>query len=71
MFADDTPYKVYESSIWWSDSWSEMDYGRNFDFNRPFFEQFDALMKDVPHCNLFITGNNENSDYVNCAGGVE
>jgi hypothetical protein len=29
-----------------------MDYGRDFDFSRSFFEQFDKLMKDVPKQNL-------------------
>ncbi len=41
-----------------------MDYGRDFDFTRPFFEQFDELLKTVPLLNL-IWANNENSDYIN------
>lgn len=44
----DLPYKVYKQDIWWSDAWDPMDYGRDYDFSRPFFEQFKELMDAVP-----------------------
>ncbi len=46
-----------------------MDYGREFDFNRPFFEQYKELCLAVPHMNLF-TGYqyDENCDYTNYSG---
>ena len=44
--------KVYCGNCWWSDTWDALDYGRDFDFNRPFFEQFAELMHEVPHVNL-------------------
>ena len=42
------PVKIYEKEYWWSDAWEPMDYGRDYDFSRPFFEQFRDLMYAVP-----------------------
>ena len=39
---------VYGHDYWWSDNWDAMDYGREYDFSRPFFEQFRELMYQVP-----------------------
>ncbi|MFA6305968.1 MAG: hypothetical protein WC651_04590 [Candidatus Gracilibacteria bacterium] len=64
VYPPDTKAKVYDQKIWWSDQWDAMDYGRNFDFNKPFFEQYDNLYKEVPRINLDNT-NSENSDYCN------
>ncbi|EKE26277.1 MAG: hypothetical protein ACD_4C00348G0007, partial [uncultured bacterium (gcode 4)] len=61
---DKTNYKIFEQKHWWSDNWNAFDYARNFDFERPFFEQFDELMKSVPRIWL-INRNSENSDYCN------
>ena len=43
-----SPYKIYKQEVWWSDKWDPKDYGREYDFSRPFFEQFNELMLDVP-----------------------
>jgi hypothetical protein len=64
IYPPTSPFKVYEQSIWWSDKWSPMDYGRDFDFNRSFFGQFRELMLEVPWINL-QNSNNENSEYGN------
>jgi hypothetical protein len=56
--------KVYNSDFWWSDNWNPIDYGRDFDFSKNFFEQFEKLIKKVPLVPLFIT-DSENSDYTN------
>jgi len=56
------PFKVYEQSEWWSDKWDAMDYGRDFDFKRRFFEQFERLMKEVPHQNI-SNPNSENCNF--------
>ncbi|MEK9138624.1 MAG: hypothetical protein AAB393_15990, partial [Bacteroidota bacterium] len=58
----DAPYKVYSNEEWWSDSWEPREYGRNVDFQRPFFAQFDDLMKAVPQPAI-TNSRNENSDY--------
>ena len=67
MYPPETPYKIYLQSEWYSDQWDPMDYGRDFDFNRPFFEQFAEFQRDVPRMNLDII-NCENSDYCNFCG---
>ncbi|EKD44238.1 MAG: hypothetical protein ACD_71C00205G0001, partial [uncultured bacterium (gcode 4)] len=64
IYAPDKQYKVYEQSEWWSDKWDPMDYWRDFDFSRGFFEQYGELMKDVPRLSLWGFGN-ENCEYTN------
>ncbi|MDD5770546.1 MAG: hypothetical protein PHE25_06250, partial [Candidatus Gracilibacteria bacterium] len=49
---------------WWSDNWNPLDYGKDFDFNRGFFEQFGELMRDVPQIAL-LNSNRENTYYAN------
>lgn len=68
MYSPDKSLKIYAPSIWWSDNWDPLAYGKDFDFNRPFFEQYKELQKEVPRMAL----NNisaENSDYCNLALG--
>jgi len=52
MYSPDSGYKVYEKDIWISDQWDPLDYGRDYDFNKPFFEQFSELLHSVPLKNL-------------------
>jgi len=68
MYSPDKPYKIYSNNNWWSDKWDPLKYGRDFDFNRPFFEQFAELQRDVPRMALNAI-NNENSDYTNYSLG--
>ena len=67
LYPQDSKYTVYNSAAWWSDAWDALDYGRDFDFNEPFFEQFRELMEKVPHLGM-INSYNENSDY--CAHSI-
>ncbi len=64
-----SPYKVYNQEFWWSDEWDAATYGQEFDFSRPFFEQYQELFLKVPRPSLF-TGfrYDENCDYTNYAG---
>ncbi|KKR70775.1 MAG: hypothetical protein UU13_C0001G0003 [Candidatus Nomurabacteria bacterium GW2011_GWB1_40_7] len=39
---------VYENAVWFSDKWDPLDYGQDFDFSRPFFEQLNELLHKVP-----------------------
>ena len=66
IYSPDKPYKVYDQHEWHSDKWNALEYGRDFDFNRPFFGQMDELIKTVPKLSVF-TSRNENSDYTNGA----
>lgn len=64
MYSPDKPFKVYHQDYWWSDAWDPMDYGRNFDFGRGFFEQFGEIDRTIPKFGL-IQRNSINSDYAN------
>lgn len=55
MFAPESEYTYYEPEYWASDEWEALDYGRDYDFNRPLFEQFHELNKAVPQRALFWT----------------
>lgn len=61
-----SPYVVYDQHEWYSDKWNARDYEMDYDFSRPFFDQFNELMLKVPKISLF-TSRNENSDYTNGA----
>ncbi len=60
-------HKVYERNYWWSEQWDPFQYGRDFDFNRPFFDQFKELFFEVPIPHQYGY-ENENSDYCNGLG---
>ena len=53
IYAPDAPYTVYEQTEWWSDNWDPLAYGRDIDFERPFFEQVAELWKEVPLISLW------------------
>lgn len=69
IFAPDKPYRVYCPPDWSSDKWDPLEYGRAYDFSKPFFVQFMELLRDVPMPSLnVIYSTLTNSDYVNlCA----
>jgi hypothetical protein len=72
IYSPDKPFPVYENDYWWSDSWDAKEFGRDFDFNRPFFEQFNDLQQVVPHCALMVVKPSmENSDYCNQVGFIK
>ncbi|MCK9186274.1 hypothetical protein M0P48_02445 [Candidatus Gracilibacteria bacterium] len=64
IYSPDKKLKVYSQEIWWSDKWNALDYGIEFDFSKPFFQQFAQLMKEVPRLAI-INRNSENSIYTN------
>ncbi|MDP2103543.1 MAG: hypothetical protein Q8K26_01320 [Candidatus Gracilibacteria bacterium] len=64
IYSPDKPFKVYHQDFWWSDKWDAMEYGRDFDFTRGFFEQFGELWKGIPLPSLYQTGC-EGSEYTN------
>ncbi len=66
-WTDDTPFPVYSSKNWWSDKFDPLEYGQDFDFNRPFFEQFKELRDRVPRISLY-NFDSTNSEYTNHAG---
>ncbi|MFH1444317.1 MAG: hypothetical protein ABIG34_02920 [Candidatus Peregrinibacteria bacterium] len=67
MYPPDSPFKIYEQDVWWSDKWNALTYGRDFDFNRPFFDQFRELQLEVPRVAL-VNKQSENAHYTNHSG---
>jgi len=63
-YSPDKPFTVYSPEAWYSDDWEALQYGMDFDFSKPFFEQYKELQKKVPRIGLSVV-NNENSPYVN------
>lgn len=68
MYAPDSQFTVYSADVWWSDEWDALHYGRDFDFDRPFFDQFAELMLEVPRIAL-TNVQPENSEYCNMCEG--
>ncbi|OGJ50856.1 hypothetical protein A2307_00665 [Candidatus Peregrinibacteria bacterium RIFOXYB2_FULL_33_20] len=66
----DTGIKIYENEFWWSDKWDASEYGREFNFNESFFNQFKKLYQDVPQLALSVWFS-ENSNFCNYAGNVK
>jgi len=72
MYPPDVPFPVYYITEWFSDKWNPMDYGKDFDFSKTFFEQFKNLSNKVPRFHAYIDPLvQENSEYTNCAIGMK
>jgi len=68
-FSDSSKYNIYDMEYWWGDKWSFLNYGKDYNFSRSFFEQYDELLKETPLPALFTNyWSDENSDYTNFAG---
>ena len=72
QYHEKQPFPVYKTEVWNSDSWDAEKFGRNFDFKRPFFEQFKELKNQIPHpATYIIAGTLENSEYTNNTGYIK
>ncbi len=72
LYHEKSPMKVYDQKYWWSDEWDATEYGKEYDFTKPFFEQFKELLHTVPTTSLM--GNYASlvrSDYSNWAGDLK
>jgi hypothetical protein len=56
--------KVYCQHCWNSDEWNPLDYGADFDFSRPFFDQFNELRLRTPRIAM-ANRTSVNSEYTN------
>jgi hypothetical protein len=68
VFHADSPFQIYTHEEWWSDQWHPLDFGRDYDFSRSFFEQFYELQLKVPRPPL-VNNKAENSPYCNFTDG--
>jgi hypothetical protein len=67
VFSPDKQVIVYDNDVWYGDDWSGLDYGRDYDFNRPFFSQFADLLKVTPQVSRSAV-QNQNCDFTNQSG---
>lgn len=66
------PQKIYRQDIWWSDKWDPKEYARDYDFNKPFLEQWKELFETVPYPSLFSEYSTMvNSEYCNGASALK
>jgi len=63
IYSPDKTQIIYCNKCWWGDNWDPKSYGQNFDFSRPFFDQFTELRQKVPALALI---NDNNVGSVNC-----
>ncbi len=68
-YSPEAAFLVYEHKIWASDCWDALEYGRDFDFSRTFFEQFKELLQEVPVCSLMHRQEEQNCPYTNYVSG--
>jgi len=66
IYRPDASFPVYNQEYWKSDAWDPKSYGRDFDFSRPFFEQYEELRQVMPHLAM-VNSNSVNSEYTNQA----
>ncbi len=59
--------KICSRDEWFSDLWDGMDYGRDFDFSRGFFEQYADLQAEIPRA-ATVTIGNENCEFTTGTG---
>ena len=62
MYAPEYAGCVVSQEYWWSDAWDPLTFGRDFDFSRPFFEQFHELFLAVPQPCVMVS-HSENCEY--------
>jgi len=67
IFSPDSPHKVCDKDVWWSDKFDPMEYGRDYDESKSFFKQFHELSLDIPLASLRVE-KSENSDFNNDIG---
>ena len=63
IYSKESKIIIYCNKCWWSDKWDPKNYGQDYDFSRPFFEQFRELSLKVPHMALI---NDDGIASVNC-----
>ena len=68
QFYPDHPFPVYCRDCWHGGEWDPRSYGRDIDFNQPFFKQFAALQEIVPAQGRDVQGTLVNCEYIHFAG---
>ena len=69
MYPAEASFPVYCHNCWWSDKWDPMTYGRDYEWDKSFFEQFKKLYASIPKVSLGHYPPNYNVDYSNFVRG--
>ena len=64
FYSESNPIKIYDYDYWYSDKWDPLDYGRKYDFEKPFFQQWREFILIVPNLSIYKDPKGVNSDYV-------
>ena len=48
VIPENVRFPIYTYAEWWSDKWTAMDYGQDYDPSRPFFDQLKELQEKIP-----------------------
>ena len=67
-YAPSSPSTIYCWHCYRSEKWNPRDYFADYDFSRPFFEQFKELTQRIPKCSIYSDDLGVNTKYVNFAG---
>ena len=68
QYSPTLPFRVYCLECYRSDKWDPEQYKMEYDPSRPFFDQFEDLMKIVPKASIYSDNLGVNTVYVNYAG---
>ena len=63
IYSKESSVTIYCNKCWWGDNWDPQNYGQDYDFSRPFFEQFKELSLKISHMALI---NDDGIASVNC-----
>lgn len=66
IFSPNKKHTIFSYDSWFSDDWDAIEYGKEYDLSRPFFEQLKELFDRVPKPALVYT-RSTNSEYTNFA----
>ncbi len=67
MYQEGSPFPIYCVDCWYSDKWDQLSYGQEYDFSRPFFEQFREVFLKTPKASIFHRSVT-NAEYANIVG---
>jgi len=70
VYSPDTKVVVYDFEFWISDGWDQNKSGREYNWNKPFLEQFNELLHSTPLPSRTVLSL-INSDYVNQADNLK
>ena len=71
IYPPGTPFKVYESKIWYSDAWNPTEYAKEHNPAVDFLKQLRELQLAVPRSDLISDPSNVNSDYTNASKNLK